>query len=202
MRNLRPIISIIRISLGFERRKEVWCLRNNRKGRLSDTTAGNSLETGKEEEEEEEGEPSSSTVLIEPISLDTGQLFSLPRLWTIPSDNNSLPNNSKLLSSSNSRQVYALSLDEERNGEPRGWIRDSHRGWALESGVCRAVTRDLSRSTEAGLLFYLERLISSKSMFATKRPSWFYLTSLVSSHERCMMNELMKEMLRFLTHVD
>lgn len=84
------------------------------------------------------------SLLHEPISLDTGQLFSLPRLWgpLPPSDNNSLtlPNNSKLLSSSSSREVHALCSKREK------WIR------AGFERMLGCLTRDLSRSTELCLI--------------------------------------------------
>lgn len=124
------------------------------------------------------------SILHEPISLDTGQLFSLPRLWgpLPPSDNNSLtlPNNSKLLSSS----WGTRSLLEAREMDPR-WIRE-------DVGVFDERFIAFNRA-----LFDLERyrrdpLISSKSMFVTKRPSSgiFYLMFLywdgrvVSSRKR------------------
>lgn len=127
----------------------------------------------------------SSTVLSEPISLDNFSHFlaferSLPfhrpiiivrRFPTIPNFFLPLVRHSRSLCARNGGRVVGFEIR------------------ALESGVCRAVTRDLSRSTEveAGLcLISSDPLIPSKSMFATKRPSSgiFYLMLLVSLHER------------------
>lgn len=184
MGNLGPIISIIRISLRKRRKK------GGRKCNVYETIGRVVLATRQPEipwkQERKKKKKKGSLLHGSQRANFIRQLFSLPRLWTIPPlpsfDNNSptLPYNSKLLSSSRE----ALTLCARNGGRVVGFeIR------ALESGVCRAVTRDLSRSTEveAGLcLISSDPLTPSKSMFATKRPSSgiFYLMLLVSLHER------------------
>lgn len=185
MGNLGPIISIIRISLRKRRKK------GGRKCNVYETIGRVVLATRQPEipwkQERKKKKKKGSLLHGSQRANFIRQLFSLPRLWTIPPFHRpiiivrrfpTIPNFFLPL------VRHSRSLCARNGGRVVGFeIR------ALESGVCRAVTRDLSRSTEveAGLcLISSDPLIPSKSMFATKRPSSgiFYLMLLVSLHER------------------
>lgn len=128
MGNLGPIISIIRISLRKRRKK------GGRKCNVYETIGRVVLATRQPEIPWKQGrkkkKKKGSLLHGSQRANFIRQLFSLPRLWTIPplpsSDNNTptLPYNSKLLSSS--REALTLPLREK--WRPRGWIRDSRVG--------------------------------------------------------------------------
>lgn len=155
MGNLGPIISIIRISLRKRRKK------GGRKCNVYETIGRVVLATRQPEipwkQERKKKKKKGSLLHGSQRANFIRQLFSLPRLWTIPplpsSDNNTptLAYNSKLLSSS--RKALTLPLREK--WRPRGWIRDSRVGKrCLPSGDERfiALNRGGSRA-----LFDLER---------------------------------------------
>lgn len=119
-------------------------------GSLGDTTAGNSLETRRNREE--------GWLHGEPISLETGPTFLTSSPLNRSSPNNSLTNNSKLLSSfevsrgSPGTRLCFREMDSRRDSHEGG-------GGLVFAELCDD-ERDLSRSQRRGgraLLFDLER---------------------------------------------